>query len=75
VSARTTVESVLLGLTRADLQRLMRAEGEVANLIMQALIWRRIGLGHSRADVTLIGNEGDAERVSDAIGHRSAGLC
>ena len=63
VSARTTVESVLLRLTRADLQRLMRAEGEVANLIMQALIWRRIGLAHSRAGVILIGNEGDAETL------------
>ena len=63
VSARTTLESVLLRLTRADLQRLMRSEGEIANLIMQALIWRRIGLANSRAGVTLIGNEADAETL------------
>jgi thioredoxin reductase (NADPH) len=63
VSARTTVESVLLRLTRADLQRLMRAEGEIANLIMQALIWRRIGLAQSRAGVLLIGNEDAAETL------------
>jgi thioredoxin reductase (NADPH) len=63
VSARTTVESVLLRLTRSDLQHLMRAEGEVANLIMQALIWRRIGLAHSRAGVVLIGNESNAETL------------
>ena len=63
VNARTTVDSVLLRLTRAGLQRLMRAEGEVANLIMQAFIWRRIGLAHSRAGVVLIGNEEDAETL------------
>ena len=53
VGARTTVPSVLLRVTRGDLRRLMRAEGEIANLILQAFIWRRIGLasrGESRRD-------------------------
>jgi thioredoxin reductase (NADPH) len=64
VSARTTVDSVLLRVTRENLQRLMRAEGEIANLIMQAFIWRRIGLAsQAKAGVILIGPEGDAETV------------
>lgn len=42
-----------------DLQRLMRSEGEIANLILRALIWRRIGLAsQTKAEVTLIGYEG-----------------
>ena len=36
VAARTTVPSLLLRVTRGDLRRLMRAEGEIANLILQA---------------------------------------
>ncbi len=64
VSARTTIDSVLLRVPRENLQRLMRAEGEIANLIMQAFIWRRIGLAYqAKAGVTLIGDDGDAETV------------
>jgi thioredoxin reductase (NADPH) len=64
VGARTTVDSVLLRVTRDNLQRLMRAEGEIANLIMQAFIWRRIGLAsQARAGVILIGHDGDAETL------------
>ena len=64
VGGRTTVDSVLLRVTRDNLQRLMRAEGEVANLIMQAFIWRRIGLmSQARAGVILYGHEGDAETL------------
>lgn len=44
VEARTVGKSRLLRIPRAGLQRLMRAEGDVANLIMQATIWRRIGI-------------------------------
>ncbi len=43
----------------------VRAEGEIANLILQAFIWRRIGLaspGQSRR-LTLIGQEGEAEHL------------
>ncbi len=64
VGARTTVPSVLLRVTRGDLRRLMRAEGEIANLIMQAFIWRRIGLAYqTKVGVTLIGYEGGAETL------------
>jgi thioredoxin reductase (NADPH) len=64
VGGRTTVDSVLLRVTRDNLQRLMRAGGEMANLIMQAFIWRRIGLmSQTRAGVILYGHEGDAETL------------
>ncbi len=65
VAARTTVPSLLLRVTRGDLRRLMRAEGEIANLILQALIWRRIGLAsRTKAGVTLIGYEDEAETLT-----------
>src|SRR5947209_12816309 len=64
VGGRTTVPSVLLRVTRSDLRRLMRAEGEIANLILQAFIWRRIGLAsQTKVGVTLIGQEGGAETI------------
>ena len=64
VGARTTVPTVLLRVTRGDLRRLMRAEGDIANLILQAFIWRRIGLAsQTKAGVTLIGYEGEAETL------------
>lgn len=64
VGARTTVPSVLLRVTREKLRRLMRAEGEIANLVLQAFIWRRIGLAsEAKVGVTLIGHEGDAETL------------
>ena len=64
VGARTTVPSVLLRVTRGDLRRLMRAEGEIANLILQAFIWRRIGLAsQTKVGVTLIGYEGEADTL------------
>ncbi len=64
VGGRTTIDSALLRITRENLQRLMRAEGEVANLIMQAFIWRRIGLmSQARAGVVLYGREGDADTL------------
>jgi hypothetical protein len=64
VGGRTTADSVLLRVTRDNLQHFTRAEGEVANLIMQAFIWRRIGLAsRTRAGVILTGDEGDAETL------------
>ena len=42
----------------------MRAEGEIANLIMQAFIWRRIGLmWQSRVGVILYGHVADADTL------------
>jgi thioredoxin reductase (NADPH) len=64
VGGRTTVSSVLLRVSRGNLRRLMRAEGEIANLILQAFIWRRIGLAsQAKVGVTLIGHEGEAETL------------
>lgn len=42
--ARTISESRLLRIDPSQLQRLMRAEGDIANLIVQAAIWRRIAI-------------------------------
>jgi thioredoxin reductase (NADPH) len=64
VGARTTVPSVLLRIRRDDLRRLMREEGDIANLIVQAFIWRRIGLAsQAKVGVRLIGHEGEAETL------------
>jgi thioredoxin reductase (NADPH) len=64
VEARTAVESRLLRIPRNELQKLMRAEGDIANLITQATIWRRIGiLGEELGGITLIGHPGDVETV------------
>ena len=62
VEAQTAMESRLLRIPRSQLPRLMRAEGDIANLITQATIWRRIGiLGDELGGVTLVGQPGDAE--------------
>ncbi len=56
VEGCTATESLLLRINRADLQRLMRAEGDIANLIMQATIWRRFGIVEAGAGgIVLIG--------------------
>src|ERR1700747_3177218 len=44
VEARTVTESRILRIPRSELPKLMRAEGDIPNLITQATIWRRIGL-------------------------------
>ena len=41
--ARTTRTSRLLRISRTELGRLMRAEGDMANIIVSACTWRRIG--------------------------------
>ncbi|HEX3661702.1 MAG TPA: FAD-dependent oxidoreductase [Acidobacteriaceae bacterium] len=65
VEARTISESRLLPISRKELQRLMRAEGDIANLIVQAAIWRRIGIvGEASAGVVLRGRKDDAEMIN-----------
>jgi thioredoxin reductase (NADPH) len=65
VEARTIGESRLLRISRQQLQRLMRAEGDIANLIVQATIWRRIGIvGEASSGVVLRGRADDAEMMS-----------
>ncbi|HEX4065265.1 MAG TPA: cyclic nucleotide-binding domain-containing protein [Acidobacteriaceae bacterium] len=44
VEARTVGECRLLRIPRSEIQRIMRAEGDIANLIVQATIWRRIAI-------------------------------
>jgi thioredoxin reductase (NADPH) len=62
VDAHTAVASRILRVPRTDLQRLMRAEGDIANLITQATIWRRIGIiGEGVGGVVLTGHPDDAE--------------
>ena len=62
VEARTVKESHLLRIPRNELQKLMRAEGDIANLITSATIWRRIGiLGEETSGVVLMGHANDAE--------------
>lgn len=64
VGARATVPSALLRVKHGNLRHLMRSEGEIANLILQAFIWRRIGLAsQAKVGVTLIGHEGEAETL------------
>jgi len=42
--ARTTSASRLLRISRRNLRALMRAEGDIANIVVSACIWRRIGM-------------------------------
>ena len=60
VEARTVVPSTLLRISRTQLQRLMRAEGDIANGIVAAFIWRRIGIVKAASSgVILEGKPGD----------------
>jgi thioredoxin reductase (NADPH) len=62
VDGRTVSASRLLRIPRSELQRLMRAQGDIANLITQATIWRRIGIiGEANGGIVLMGHAGDAE--------------
>src|ERR1700761_3570133 len=62
VDAQTVAQSRVLRIPRNELQRLMRAEGDIANLITQATIWRRIGIiGESVGGVVVMGRADDAE--------------
>ena len=64
VEARTVGDTRLLRISRAEMQRLMRAEGDIANLIMQAVIWRRIAIiSEADAGIVLKGLAGDAETI------------
>jgi thioredoxin reductase (NADPH) len=65
VEARTISESRLVRISRKELQRLMRAEGDIANLIVQGVIWRRIGIvGEASSGVVLRGRADDAEMTT-----------
>ena len=60
--ARTTMESRLLRISRKELRLLMRAEGDIANIIVSAAIWRRIGINaQASSGIVLRGCAGDAD--------------
>lgn len=57
--ARTTSATRLLRISRKELRVLMRAEGDLANVIVSACIWRRIGMIEDPSTgVVLRGREG-----------------
>ncbi|MGC2619985.1 MAG: cyclic nucleotide-binding domain-containing protein, partial [Acidobacteriaceae bacterium] len=63
--ARTTSASRLLRISRTNLRGLMRAEGDIANMIVSACIWRRIGMiDDPSTGVVLRGSEGDPDLLS-----------
>lgn len=65
VEARTVSESRVLRIPRKELQRLMRAEGDIANLIVSAAIWRRIGIvAEASSGVVLRGRADNAEMIN-----------
>ena len=60
--ARTTMESRLLRISRKELRLLMRVEGDIANIIVSAAIWRRIGINaQASSGIVLRGCAGDAD--------------
>jgi thioredoxin reductase (NADPH) len=63
--ARTTSTSRLVRVSRMNLRALMRAEGDIANIIVSACIWRRISLtGDPSTGVVLRGCEGNPDLLS-----------
>jgi thioredoxin reductase (NADPH) len=63
--ARTTSASRLLRISRKNLRLLMRAEGDIANIIVSACIWRRIAMtGDPSTGVILRGCTSDPELMN-----------
>ena len=64
VEARTILPSTLLRISRTQFERVMHAEGDIANVIVAACIWRRIGiLKEASSGVTLKGKAGDDQMM------------
>ena len=64
VEARTIAPSLLLRVPKARLRELMRAEGDIANLIIQACIWRRLRIVEAAVSgVTLKGYADDPQML------------
>ena len=60
--ARTEVDSRLLRISRQQLRLLLRSEGDIANIIVSAAIWRRIGIiADASSGVVLRGCAGSAD--------------
>jgi len=63
--ARTASTSRLLRVSRMNLRTLMRAEGDLANIIVSACIWRRIAMtSDPSTGVVLRGCEGDPDLLN-----------
>ncbi len=63
--ARTKSISRLLRISRKNLRLLMRAEGDIANMIVSACIWRRVSMiDDPSTGVVLRGCEGDPDLLS-----------
>ncbi len=63
--ARTASTSRLLRVSRMNLRTLMRAEGDLANIIVSACIWRRIGMiSDPSTGVVLRGCEADPDLLN-----------
>ena len=63
--ARTTSASRILRISRESLRLLMRAEGDIANIIVSACIWRRIGImGDPSTGVVLRGFKGTSDLLN-----------
>jgi thioredoxin reductase (NADPH) len=59
--ARTVSVSRILRISRKELRLLMRSEGDIANILVSAAIWRRIGvMADGSGGVVLRGPAGDA---------------
>ena len=64
VDGRTVADSLLLRIPRPQLRRLMRSEGDMANLIMQATVWRRLGIvERATSNVVLLGQSTAADTL------------
>ena len=64
VDGRTLTQTAVLRIPRSQLQRLMRSEGDIANLIMQATVWRRLGIiERSATGIVLLGRSTAAETI------------
>src|ERR1700733_8004167 len=64
VEARTIAPSTLLRISRTRFERLMRMEGDIANVIVAACIWRRIGIVKAASGgVILQGRSGDDQMM------------
>lgn len=61
---RVAEDSELLRIPRAELRRIIGKEGEIANLMIQSLIWRRVGIiADKSSSIALIGCKDDAEVI------------
>jgi thioredoxin reductase (NADPH) len=63
LDCHTVTDCNLLRVSRTEFQHLMRREGDIANLIMQAAIWRRQGMEVDSVGTTLLGAGNSADMI------------